>query len=191
MSRVVLIRHVETGMAGRFCGHSDPEPSLSGESQIICVVEKVQTLGIERIVSSDLRRAARTAIAIGQRISIPVEFLPEIREAYFGLWEGLSWNEIEKQFPTEAKRWAENFPLYASPGGEPYTKFTERIERALAQVLTKARERSTAIVTHRGVLEYALPRFFAVAETDARMRTASYGTVIVAESASDEWRAWP
>lgn len=191
MSRVVLIRHVETAMAGRFCGHSDPEPSLSGESQIFCMVKKVQTLGIQRIVSSDLRRTAHTARAIGERISVTVEFRPELREAHFGLWEGLSWNEIEKQFPAEAKCWAENFPLYASPGGEPYTKFTERIERALAQILTEARERTTAIVTHRGVLQYALPRFFGVAEADARTATADYGTIIVAQPSNSGWKIRP
>ncbi len=30
MSRILFIRHAETEMAGRYCGHSDPELNAQG-----------------------------------------------------------------------------------------------------------------------------------------------------------------
>ena len=72
MNTIVFIRHGETDMAGRFCGHSDPDLNPAGESQAIRVAEEAAMLGIERIYSSDLRRASRTAAAIAQRIGVGV-----------------------------------------------------------------------------------------------------------------------
>jgi len=34
MSRVLFIRHAETEMAGRFCGHSDPDLNAQGQAQL-------------------------------------------------------------------------------------------------------------------------------------------------------------
>ena len=34
LSRVVFIRHAETEMAGRYCGHSDPELNAQGRAQL-------------------------------------------------------------------------------------------------------------------------------------------------------------
>ena len=67
MSTIVLIRHGETGMAGRFCGHSDPDLNAVGQHEAIHVAEEVSRLSIARIYSSDLRRASQTAKAIAQQ----------------------------------------------------------------------------------------------------------------------------
>lgn len=191
MSRIVLIRHVETAMAGRFCGHSDPGPNASGELQIVSVVDRIEPLGIGCIYSSDLRRAARTAASIGQRLGIDVRFRPGLREINFGLWEGMSWPEIEGKFAGEAKLWVEQFPSRSAPGGEAYEDFAARVENEFASVFREMADRTTAIVTHRGVLQYALKRFFDVPETDAWEKTAPYGAMVTATNDDGKWRVLP
>ena len=186
MSTIVFIRHGETDMAGRFCGHSDPDLNPAGESQAIRLAEEAAMLGIERIYSSDLRRASRTAAAIADRIGIGVGYLPALREIHFGLWESLNWQEIEDRFPKEADRWLREFPLQSAPGGEAYAEFTARIEAVLLPFLEGAARMTTAIVTHRGVMRYALTRFFGFSEEEAWTKTAPYcATVIVAGRTCD------
>jgi alpha-ribazole phosphatase/probable phosphoglycerate mutase len=180
MNTLIFIRHGETEMAGRFCGHSDPDLNSAGELQIMCAAEEVAELGVQRIYSSDLMRASQTAIAIGQRIGVPIEFRDDLREINFGLWEGLSWQEIEDQFPQEASRWMNEFPLHCAPGGESYAAFTARIDAAILPLLCEAPALTTAIVTHRGVMRYALTRFFGFTEEEASDKTASYAAVVVA-----------
>ena len=180
MRTIVLIRHVETAMAGRFCGQSNPEPNLSGERQIDSIVQKVESLGIERIYSCDLRRAAQTATAISQRIGLDVEFRPGLREIHFGLWEGLSWNEIEQRFPAEASQWVNDFPLCTAPGGEMYANFAARVRREFRSLLRETGNQTAAVVTHRGVLKYALREYFGVSDANAWEKTRFYGAVIVA-----------
>jgi len=191
MSTIIFIRHVETAMSGRFCGHSDPEPNLRGKRQIVSLLEKVESLGIARIYSSDLCRAAQTAAELGRRIGIDVELRAGLREINFGHWEGLSWEEIENQFPTEAKRWIKEFPLRTVPGGETYVNFRARVESELTPFLNETGDRTTAVVTHRGVMQYALRRFFGVPETHAWERTAPHGVVIIATCNDSRWKILP
>ena len=64
MSRVLFIRHAETEMAGRFCGHSDPELNAQGRMQLTSLAHQLSAEPIDTVYSSDLRRASATAQAI-------------------------------------------------------------------------------------------------------------------------------
>jgi len=182
MSTIVLIRHGKTCMAGRFCGRSDPELNAVGKREAVHVAENVSKLDIERIYSSDLRRASQTAKAIAQRTGIAIDCLTGLREIDFGQWEGLTWNEIEVQFPHEADLWLQEFPSRSAPGGETYTAFTARVETAIAALLCEAVGMTIAVVTHRGVMRHALTKFFGFAETEAWERTAAYGATVITTS---------
>lgn len=184
MSNIVLIRHVETELAGTFCGHSDPDLNAAGEHRLRFLLDEVTPLGITRIYSSDLRRASRTAAAIGEHIGVPFELRPGLREIHFGLWESLRWDEIQQQYPHEAQLWASEFPARSAPGGEPYRNFANRIEAEFKTVMAKHSGGAAAIVTHRGVMLYALSRFFDFSDHDARKCTENYGSVVVATASS-------
>jgi broad specificity phosphatase PhoE len=178
MSTIILVRHAETALAGRFCGFSDPDLNLVGEMQLAGIAQEVSTLGIERIFSSDLRRAFRTAQAIGKRTGVQPEIRPGLREIGFGLWEGLSWDDIEAQFPREAQTWIREFPTWSAPGGESYRSFCERVEAEFNSLQDSGLNEITAIVTHRGVMRYALTKLFGRCQKLALEQTANYGAVI-------------
>jgi broad specificity phosphatase PhoE len=180
MTTLVFVRHGETDMAGKFCGHSDPELNIAGERQLAGLVKAIAPLGIQRILSSDLRRASRTATAIGQHIGVSTELRPHLREIHFGLWEGLSWQEIERQFPQEASRWIQEFPSQGAPAGEGYAAFTARVEAVISPLVQERRGVTTAVVTHRGVMRYALAKFAGLPAAETWTKTAPYGAVVVA-----------
>lgn len=180
MRPIVLIRHAETALAGRFCGHSDPDLSADGERQLASVVGEVERLGVRRIYSSDLRRATRTAAAISQRIGVDFEIRRGLREIHFGLWEGLEWEEVQRRYPQEAESWLKEFPMRPAPGGETYADFGARVAVEFNALLCGPADLTQAVVTHRGVMQYALTRFFGFSDADAWARTEHYGVVIVA-----------
>lgn len=180
MNHIVLIRHLETDLAGTFCGHSDPELNANGEHRLQTLPDEVVPIEIERIYSSDLRRASRTAMAIGERVGAPVELRSGLREIHFGLWEGLRWDEIEQQYPDEAQLWVREFPTRGAPAGELYRDFTARVDAEFQRVIADAKRATVGVVTHRGVMQYALTRFFGSSENEARKRTENYGAIVVA-----------
>ena len=185
MNGIVLIRHAETDLSGKFCGHSDPDLNTAGENRLHSLVEEVAGLGIECIYSSDLRRAARTASAIGECVGVQVEFRPGLREIHFGLWEGLRWEEVHERYPAEAKLWLSEFPTRSAPGGEPYREFVARVESEFRWLIGENGGSMCVVVTHRGVMHYALTRFFDFSETEARQRTENYGAIVIATRTKD------
>lgn len=187
MTVMVLIRHEETDLAGRFCGHADPDLNEAGQLGLQILVEKAAPLGIERIYSSDLRRASQTATAIARLVGGAVELRPRLREIHFGIWEGLSWEEIQERYPDEAQFWMNEYPERAAPGGETYRDFTARVEAEFGLLMSENEDITSAIVTHRGVMQYALTRFFGFSEANARQRTEKLGAVVaVTRSAARE-----
>lgn len=95
----------------------------------------------ERIVSSDLQRAAQTARLIaGDR---PVQIDPRWREFSFGEWEGL---------PVEGRIAARG---YEPPGGETFDAVRVRVEAALG-ALRRDDPAHALVVTHAGPLHAAL-----------------------------------
>lgn len=179
MTEIVLIRHVETDLAGKFCGHSDPDLNAAGEHRLRSVIEEVAPRGVTRIYSSDLRRASRTATAIGERVGAPVELRSGLREIYFGAWEGLSWEQVQQRYPTEADFWAREFPERSAPEGEAYRDFAARVEAEFRSLIARHNNTVLAVVSHRGVMQYALTRFFGFARDEARKRTENYGAIVM------------
>ncbi len=110
MSRVLFIRHAETEMAGRFCGHSDPELNTQGWMQVAALAQQLSAEPIDTVYSSDLRRARSTAEAIAAVRELPRCLRPALREIDFGQWEGLRWEQIEQLDPEYARRWVALYP---------------------------------------------------------------------------------
>lgn len=174
-----MIRHAETDLAGKFCGHTDPELNAAGKRRLTSIAEEVATLGISRIYSSDLRRASQTAEEVGRQIGVEVELRPGLREINFGLWEGLSWEEIQDRYPRESELWLKAFPLRSAPEGEAYADFVARIDAEFHLLFAESGDSVYAIVTHRGVMQYVLTHFFGVTRSEAWKRTAPYGVVVI------------
>ena len=116
---MLLIRHAHSTMAGRFCGHSDPPLSDTGQKQLCQIAEHLERWPIAKVYTSDLKRAHATAAAIAARRSVPLVVRAGLREINFGEWEGLSWEEIEATASAAATSWLNHYPRRAAPGASP------------------------------------------------------------------------
>jgi alpha-ribazole phosphatase len=173
MKRLILIRHAETDMAGTFCGHSDPAVNTRGLQQIAMLQQSLAEEKIDSVISSDLLRARQTAIAIAEFLQIPLTYERTLREIDFGLWEGLTWAQLEVQFPAESQRWLERFPAEAAPAGESYEAFQSRVLPALDRIAANSAG-TVAVVTHAGVLRLALQHLLGSSFEEAQARQIGY-----------------
>jgi alpha-ribazole phosphatase/probable phosphoglycerate mutase len=169
-------------MAGRFCGHSDPDLNDLGRRQLAEVVNRLAEYPIQRIYSSDLRRARQTAEAIASRYGIGVEVRPGLREIHFGDWEGLSWSKIEARDAALAKRWAERCPDVTPPGGESLPQFERRVRAESESLFAAAAERPIAVVSHAGFIRLLLTIFYGVPDEEAWKLTSEYGSVVALDT---------
>jgi probable phosphoglycerate mutase len=109
---------------------------------------------LSAIYSSDLGRAHETARAIGDAAGIPVVAHPGLRERRFGMFEGRTFDEIQKTWPQHAQDWRKRIPEWEPPeGGESLLQLRERVGRTVHDLASRHAGAQIAIVAHGGVLD--------------------------------------
>jgi broad specificity phosphatase PhoE len=186
---LILVRHGETeGQSSiRYYGRTDVPLSELGRAQMRAAARELATLNFTHVFASPLSRAHEGArIVAGDRLQVIT--INEFVEVDFGLFEGLTADEIRSRHPEEFARWERGrlSPHYAYPDGESRAAFSERIERGVARMLGMAGAApaipSILVVAHRGVIR-AIARILADVEPNA----IALGSIHVLER-SDRWR---
>lgn len=154
-TRIIAIRHGETAWNadGRLQGQLDIPLNPRGERQAACLAEALGHEGLSAVVSSDLCRAHATALALAGPLGLPVATDAGLRERCFGVFEGVTREEVALRWPDERVRWQRRDPEHQPPGGESLRVFSERCV-ATADRLARAHAGQTiALVCHGGVLD--------------------------------------
>lgn len=154
LSRVYLIRHGQINGYENFpvYGHTDVDLTETGILQMEKMAERLRLVEFKAIYSSDLKRSATGARLLACSHDAPLYFLPELREIYFGDWEGLTLSQIQKRFPEELKKRQADLVNYTIPGGgETVGHFSERINQCFERILAEQKENDLLIVAHGGV----------------------------------------
>ena len=197
MSDLLFIRHAETDMAGTFCGHSDPELNKRGLTQLNELINRLRNEEIGSVYTSDLRRARTTAKPIAEAFGVDCHLRPALREINFGKWEGITWEELERQDDAYARRWIANYPRLPTPDGEHYDDFERRVldEMKILSLEAETAGCRVAVVTHGGVLRTILRALHGCSEESAWEQTRSYCSVLRHTSAAlgsvQHIQAWP
>ena len=151
MTKIFLIRHAEAEGSGRYLGRrSDPPLSERGRAQAKALAGQLAGEPLAAIYSSPLRRALETARAIAAPHRLPVETVADLVEMDFGLWDGLSYQEIEARDPEQLARWLANPLAVAPPEGESLAEMSQRVINAFEATVARHPEKTVTIVTHGG-----------------------------------------
>ena len=156
---IYFVRHGETILTPdrRFSGSGEPNPPLTeeGRAQAALAAEEVAKLNPEILIASPLLRAAQTAERIASATGLTIEFDQAWYECGFGLWDGLSIDEVKADFPKEFKEWVAS-SSYAPPRGESYDALGWRVDEAIDVLVAKYPGRKIVVVTHNGVIKQAV-----------------------------------
>lgn len=148
--RLFLVRHAQTSWnaEGRAQGHTNIPLDETGELQALALSKALARTGIRKILSSDLKRSADTALPLGTQLQLETELRTDLRERSFGDWEGLGFEELRRRKAEIA--WYEKVELEAvvPPGGESIDMVWKRL-LPVSEMLQNTKE-STLVVTHGG-----------------------------------------
>ena len=178
-ARLVLVRHGETvGHSSiRYYGRTDVALSDLGRRQMRAAREWLSaqegTMPFAAVFTSPLLRASEAARIIAGRDARIVE-IGELAEVDFGLFEGLTAEEIAERYPEEYRRWNANrlSPELVYPEGESRAVFVDRVARGAERMLAtwqdlRASGRSNTaalMVAHRGVIRAVVRRLTGILE---------------------------
>ena len=171
MTEFLLVRHGETdwNVERRFQGHADPPLNDAGREQARALAAELADTDLDAIYTSDLTRARETAEIVADRTGAPVRALTELREIDVGEWQGLTWPEIEIQFPEGVRRWHEQGEGWHD--GETYEELGRRVVQALRSLAGEHPGSRLLIVGHGGTVRAV--RAFVERRTVAESRRTS------------------
>lgn len=155
VTRVLAIRHGETAwnVDTRIQGQLDIPLNDTGRWQAQRLALAVADEGIAAVYSSDLLRAYETAQSVARGSGQPVSTDTGLRERGFGVFEGLTFREIEERWPEQSERWRKRDPAFGPEGGEMLSDFYARCVATASRLAAAHPGETIALVAHGGVMD--------------------------------------
>lgn len=159
-----LIRHGATleEAPKKYKGSIDVPLSEKGIRQMEAVASYLRSAIREDcyVYSSPLSRALRSAEIIGEKLGTKPVVIDEFKERNFGLWEGMTFDDIVRLYPEEFEAWRRDPLRHSPPNGESTLQVSERVKKGLKiieedssriEALNNEKKFSYIIVAHGGV----------------------------------------
>lgn len=148
---ILLVRHALVDACGAFLAGRTAGVHLNheGRQQAAALGRHLTDVQLAAIYTSPLERACETAAALanGRR---PVIVASDLNEVDFGVWTGLSFDELNRRDDWVA--FNQNRSAASIPGGERMTDVQSRACRALTMMADAHPGDHVAIVSHGDVL---------------------------------------
>ncbi len=159
--RIYMVRHGETDQNRKGCyyGKTDAVLTENGLRQAKQLKGLLRDVHFDRVISSPLVRAYHTAEIVMEGRNQEMICDSRLMEQDFGIFEGYTYPELQKQYPDELEEWNRNFTHYGIPGGESFLDVRRRVEDFLDDLaknhLAKGKE-TVLLVAHKGTLGHLL-----------------------------------
>ncbi len=153
MTKIYIVRHCEAlGNLKRFFqGTSDSDISEMGTKQLEFLSEKFENINLDKIYTSPLIRAYKTALAVKGNKNIEIEKCQGLIELHGGIVEGKPFAETFSTYPHLADAWDNRPQDFHPDGGESMRSAYERIYKTILDITHKNRGKTVACTTHGGV----------------------------------------
>lgn len=176
---LLLVRHGRTADNARriFQGQGGRGLDDEGRRQARQLAQRLRTAGIERIVSSDLERAAETAGILGEALGLSVELDEALREVNVGAWTGLSYGEVAERHPDEWAAWGAGHDLRRG-GGETYAELALRVAAAVERISAVDGAETIVVVSHGAALRSFVCRLLGLPPQGTRVLAGMVNTAI-------------
>lgn len=158
LARFFLVRHGETiwNRQRKYQGQSDVTLTDEGRTQARILSERLKGEQIDVIYASDLSRTVETAEIIAKHHGRKVLTAPLMRELSFGIWEGMTYDEIIQKWPQEYKEWQDDPYNKKPPEGETLSELCERVSKFLMETAKKHPDSRILVVSHAGPIRAIL-----------------------------------
>ena len=143
-----LTRHGEVVNHGVYNGQTDVDITELGVRQMERLRGLLQGKPLRAVYTSDLLRTRKGAEIIGAPHGLKPESFAEFREVDFGRWQGLTYQQVMEQYPTDIPQWMNNLETFRLPEGESLGDVRERAMPKLRELLELHRGQEFLLVCH-------------------------------------------
>lgn len=154
----ILIRHGETdyNRSSRFAGTTDVSLNRKGRMQIKNLRKKFKKEETDMIYSSNLKRCIETVKLLNLKAGI--NYSKNLQEMNFGRWEGLTFKEVEANYPKEVEEYKSNWTNHTITRGESFAEMSARVISEFERIKGN-HPGKIAVVTHGGCIRAILGHY--------------------------------
>lgn len=151
---IAFLRHpLPLDWQGRCYGRTDLALAPESESRVETTLAALTSLSDPTVWSSPARRCLEPAMSIAEALRLsPPHVDARLAELDFGAWEGMKWDDIDRQ---ELDRWAADPLGFHPPGGESGAQLLARVTDFYQELRKLSGDH--IVMTHGGVLKILLP----------------------------------
>ena len=157
---VYIVRHCEAegNRTGSFQGHIDSDITDTGNHQLKFLAERFRDIHIDKVFSSPLQRAKRTADAIAEIKGLITKTDNALIEIDGGEIENMTYADIYAKWPFVEISWVNSPQDFCAPGGESMREVYERIWCGVKKIIAKSKGKSIVIASHGAAIRCLLCR---------------------------------
>ena len=159
MTKIYLIRHAEAEGNLYRIAHGQEEGLITdyrGPRQMQALARRFRDIPVDAVYASDLIRTQTTAQAVYVPKGLPLHLEPAFREVHMGVWEGLTWRQIETRWPLQMMEFNHQLDRWQVEGCETAQTVLDRYLPALRRVAREHDGQTVAIFSHGAAMRIVL-----------------------------------
>lgn len=153
-----FLRHGETtfSMTGGYCGDLDPALTENGFKMAEQFAKTYAKLPWDAIYVSPMQRTIATAKPLCEAVGIEMQLREGLKEIRYGKWEGLTVEDVNRDYHEDYVRWLTE-PAWNPPtGGETAVQISSRSSLVLAEIESQYSEGNVLVVSHKATIRIML-----------------------------------
>lgn len=179
-TRVIYVRHGKTDFPTDriYCDdREDPPLNAEGLVQAQAAAKFLRTQPVDVIYASPSSRTRMTAGEIAQVVQAPIIEDADLRERRFGVWDGLYFEEIARDYPDEYQLWRKDPVHYTPEGGEPIDELLKRVKAVVDNITHDYQGKTIMVVSHVGPIRVCLTEAMKIPTAYYRQLRIDYGAL--------------
>ena len=161
--KLYIVRHGETewNVIKRFQGQLNTPLTEKGMEKLRKTGKKLENVLFDEVYTSELGRTVASAEIIlnenngYKNNKLELQKLAELNEVYFGVWQGLTYEEVFLKYPEEGNNYFYNVKNYKAENveAEKLEDALERFLKGINKILDSHESGNILVVTHGTVFE--------------------------------------
>lgn len=188
---LLIARHGEAEYDEEVLTDSGGSLSLHGREQARELGRRLRDARVSMIYCSGMARAVQTAEIVAAELGLPVKVRDNLREWAVGEYAGQEY--VEGMFDDTLASWHAGELAAMFPGGESGSEILARVSEELEAIADQHRGETVLVVSHGGVMSFAVPHLAANVRDDfAKGRALRPCDLVEVAADADAWvlRAW-
>lgn len=170
MTKIYIVRHgqTESNVRSTCLGHKDVPLNSEGEEQARKLAERLYGIKFDAVYTSPLSRAVNTVmpfVNMNKGMSLTMNY--GLIERDFGLWDDMTFEEIQGKYPDEYRKWRDNWYTYRPIEGESIEDVQKRAGAVMDKIVKSHDGDTILIMTHLGISRTIIAHLLGLEPSDS------------------------